>query len=67
MEQLDDLHITYHVYKTDRLKAEMFNVWLRRSPNAYWTDLITALRAMDEDRVASDIEAEHIPGNTVCQ
>ena len=63
MEQLDDLHITYHVYRTDRLKAEMFDVWLKGSPNASWTDLITALRAMDEERVASDIEAGRIPGN----
>ena len=63
MEQLDDLHITYHVYRTDRLKAEMFDVWLKGSPNASWTDLITALRAMDEETVASDIEAGRIPGN----
>ena len=67
MEQLDDLHTTYHGYRTDRLKAEMFNVWLKRFPNASWTDLITALRAMGEEGVASDIEAEHIPGNTVRQ
>ena len=67
MEQLDDLHTTYHGYRTDRLKAEMFNVWLKRFSNASWTDLITALRAMGEERVASDIEAEYRPGNTVRQ
>ena len=66
MEQLDDLHITYHGYRTDRFKAEMFNVWLKSSPNASWTDLITALRAMGEESAAaaaSDIEAGRIPGN----
>ena len=60
MEQLDDLHITYHVYRTDRLKAEMFNVWLKSSPNASWTDLITALRDMDEDTVANDIAQQQV-------
>ena len=65
--QLNNIHVTYHAHGVDRLKTVMFNVWLKRSPNASWTDLITALRAMGEERVASDIEAEHIPGNTVRQ
>ena len=62
--------MTYHAHGVDRLKTEMCDVWLKSSPNASWTDLITALRAMDEDRVASDIEAEWIPCNEriiVCQ
>ena len=63
MDQLDDLHITYHGYRADRLKAEMFNVWLKSSPSASWSDLITALRAMGEDSVASDIAATPSSGN----
>ena len=38
-------------------KAEMFNVWLKSSLSASWSDLITALRAMGEDSVASNIAA----------
>ena len=59
--QLDDLHITYHAYGADRLKAEMFKVWLKSSPEAAWADLITALKAMDEDRVASNVRAAYSP------
>ena len=61
--QLNNIHVTYHAHGVDRLKTEMFDVWLKSSPNASWTDLITALRAMDEERVANDIEAGRIPGN----
>ena len=61
--QLKDIDVTYHAHGVDRLKTEMFDLWLKSSPDASWTNLITALRAMDEERVASDIEAGLIPGN----
>ena len=61
--QLNNIDVTYHAHGVDRLKIEMFNVWLKSSPNASWTNLITALRAMGEGRVVSDIEAGHILGN----
>ena len=44
----------------NRLKTEMFNEWLKNSPDASWTDLITALRDMDEDTVANDIEQQQV-------
>ena len=60
--QLDDLHITYHAYGADRLKAEMFKVWLKSSPEAAArADLITALKAMDEDRVVGNVRAAYSP------
>ena len=65
MDQLDDLHITYHAYRADRLKAEMFNVWLKSSSNASWADLITALKDMDEDTVASDIAHQQVMYDSV--
>ena len=65
MDQLDDLHITYHAYRADRLKAEMFNVWLKSSPSASWADLITALEDMDEDTVASDIAHQQVMYDSV--
>ena len=63
MSQLRSIEVSCRVDGLDRLKAEMFDVWLKSSPNAFWTNLITALRAMGEERVASDIEAGRIPGN----
>ena len=59
MSQLSDIHVTYHVYGVGRLKAEIFNVWLKSSPNASWTDLITALNTMNEHRVAGDIAVHY--------
>ena len=57
MSQLHDIHVTYHVYGVERIKAEIFSVWLRSSPKASWADLITALKTMGEVAVASEIEA----------
>ena len=59
--QLDDIQVTYHAHGVNRLKTEMFIVWLKSSPDASWTDLITALRAMDENTIASEIQA----GNSI--
>ena len=39
----------------------MFDMWLKSSPSASWSDLITALRAIDENSVASHIEATYLP------
>ena len=60
VEQLDSIEKTYHMQGSDRLKTEMFNKWLKRSPNASWTDLITALRDIDEVTVANDIEQQQV-------
>ena len=60
MEQLDNIQITYHIHGLGRLKTEMFNEWLKSSPDASWTDLITALRDIDEDKVANDIEQQQV-------
>ena len=59
MCKLRELELSYQ--GVDRLKAEMFDVWLKNSPRATWGDLIIALRAMDEHTVVSDIEAVHSP------
>ena len=59
MSQLSGIHVTYHVYGVGRLKAEMFNVWLKSCPNASWADLITALMRLNEHGVAGDIAARY--------
>ena len=54
--QLDEIQADYHAHRVNRLKTEMFKVWLKSSPGASWTDLITALRAMDKITIASEIQ-----------
>ena len=61
MSQLRGIELTYHMHGPDRLKAEMFDAWLKSSPDASWTDLITALRAMGLDSVASNVRAVYSP------
>ena len=61
MSQLKDIHVTYNTYGVGRLKAEMFDLWLRRSPSASWGDIIAGLTAMGEITVANKIE-EHYTG-----
>ena len=56
MSQLKDIDVTYNKYGLKRMKAEMFSVWLSISSSASWTDLIKALKAIGEDKVASQIE-----------
>ena len=57
--QLRGIELTFYMHGLDRLKAEMLNLWLRNSPDATWGDLITALRAMNENRAVRDIEADY--------
>ena len=74
MSQLEDIRVTYHVYGLGVLKARVFDAWLKSSPSASWSDLISALKSMNEHRVASDIAARYSAGltpgndlyNTIC-
>ena len=57
MCQLREIDVTYNKEGFKRNKAEMFDTWLKSSPSASWADLIKALRAIGEDTVAGEIEA----------
>ena len=59
--QLNSIHVTYYALGVDRLKTEMFDVWLKSSPDASWMDVITALEDMGMDRVASNVRAAYSP------
>ena len=59
MSQLKNIHVTYHVDGVERMKAEMFNMWLKNCLNASWPDLIAALKTIGEGSVASEIEASY--------
>ena len=65
--QLDNIHQTYHANGVDRLKTAMFDAWLKSCASS-WDNLITALKAMGEHTVASNIEAVYSPTTgVVCQ
>ena len=57
MSQLRNTEITYHKEGSTRIKAEMFDTWLKSSSIASWADLIKALKTIGEDTVAGEIEA----------
>ena len=57
MSKLEEIDVTYYKHGLKRIKAEMFSAWLSISPTASWTDLIEGLKRIDEDKVASQIEA----------
>ena len=46
----------------------MFDVWLKSYPDASWHKLVTALNAINEKRVANEIEScycKQLPGNEI--
>lgn len=44
----------------NRRKAQMLDLWLQRTPNATWGDVVSALEEMGENRVAENIRHNHI-------
>ena len=48
--------ITRDFSRVGRQKLELFDLWLSRYPLASWTDVISALKEIGEDRIAGDIE-----------
>ena len=64
--KLEEIRITYHVYGFVSMKTEMFKVWLKSCPDASWHKLVSALNAIDEKRVAKEVESRYckqLPGN----
>ena len=69
MSQLEQIeqHIVCQVQGPSRLMAEMLNVWLKSSPTASWADLITALKAIGQNKVANDVKTAYSPtGMDIC-
>ena len=52
MSQLKDIDVTYHKEGLKRIKAEMFDAWLKSSSSASWTDLKKALKTIGIDTSA---------------
>ena len=58
------LYQPHHTAGSLPLETGMFDSWLKSSPSAFWTDLISDLKTMNEHRVASDIAARYSAGLT---
>ena len=66
MSKLKQLQSIHHVDGEERIKAEMFDVWLKSCPDASWHKLVTALNEIGEKRVAIEVESRYckqLPGN----
>ena len=59
MRRLKEINRIYRVEGEERIKAEMFDVWLKSCPDASWHDLVTALNEIDEKRVAKEVESHY--------
>ena len=60
----DLIEIEHNYQKNDRQRAEMLDLWLRRTPNAVWEDVVNALQQMGENRVAQNIRQKYIRGGS---
>ena len=54
------------VHGPRRCISEVIDKWWRRNPEANWGDVITALKEMDENRLAKELEKKYRM-NTACQ
>jgi len=48
----------------DRRRVEMLDLWLHRTPNATWEDVVRALQQMGENTVAEIIREKYIRGRS---
>ena len=44
----------------ERCKAELFELWLKLTPNASWDDVVSALKRTSEIRLAEEIESRQV-------
>ena len=61
MSQLRMIESTHRIDGVDRMKAEMLHMWQKCYPAASWKELIIALRHMNENSVANQIEEKYCP------
>ena len=50
--------------KTELRKRDVLKRWLKLKPKAAWKDVVSALRHMEENRVANSIEKKYCGGGT---
>ena len=57
---LDEIELNNH--DVANMKSSMLDQWLRKTPIAAWKNVVSALRNIDEERVAKDIEEKYCNG-----
>ena len=58
--ELDKIQQDHAHHGNDRQMLEMLALWLRRTPNATWEDVVSALKQMEENRVAENIRQKYL-------
>ena len=58
--ELDKIQLDHAHQGNDRQMLGMLSLWLRRTPNATWEDVVSALQQMGENRVAEKIRQKHL-------
>ena len=57
--KLEEVRRNYSVEGHGALRRETLVLWLRRTSNASWRDVVQALRQMEEENVAGRIERKY--------
>ena len=57
--ELDKIQQDHAHQGNDRQMLVMLGLWLRRTPNATWKDVVSVLQQMEENRVAENIRQQH--------
>ena len=62
--ELSKIQQNYASQGIDQQRLEMLDLWLQRTPNATWEDVVRALQQMGENRVAENIHEKYIRGRS---
>ena len=62
--ELSKIQQNYASQGIDQQRLEMLYLWLQRTPNATWEDVVRALQQMGENRVAENIREKYIRGRS---
>ena len=58
--ELNKIQQDHAHHGNDRQMLEMLALWLRRTPNPTWDDVVSTLQQMRENRVAENIHQKHL-------
>ena len=62
--ELDMVQMDYAHQGNDRQRLQMLDLWLQRTPNATWENVVRALELIGRNRVAENIRQKHIRGGS---
>ena len=62
--ELSKIQQSYASQGNDQQRLEMLYLWLQRTPNATWEDVVRALQQMGENTLAENIREKYIRGRS---